>query len=324
MRGLNYGLAINEAFLQLMTEDPTVFLMGQGVNSPWYVGNTTKDLLQRFGNTRVIDTPVSENGVTGAALGAALAGMRPVVIHPRIDFALLAFEEIINQAANWHYMFGGVVSAPLTVRCIINRGGQQGCQHSQALHAMFMHVPGLKLVAPSTAYDAKGLMVASIRDPNPVIYIDDRWLYTQESDVPEEIYSVPIGKGIVRRRGKDVTIVGVSFMAREAEKAADALALEGVDAEVIDPRSLKPFDEELIVESVSKTGRLVIADTGWTTCGVASEISARVTEKCFKYLKAAPWRVALPDLPAPMSGPLEDAYYRDSRHIVDAVMRIIK
>jgi len=322
-RNLTYGLAINEAFKQAMSEDSSVFLLGQGVKSPWYVGNTTKDLVDLFGETRIIDTPVSENGVTGAALGAALAGMKPVVIHPRVDFMLLAFEEVINQAANWHYMFGGAVSAPLTVRCIVNRGGQQGCQHSQALQAMFLHVPGLKVVMPATPYDAKGLLMAAINDPNPVIYIDDRWLYLNDGPVPEEPYSVPLGKGVVRRQGEDATVVALSAMLPEAEEAARTLSREGIEIEVIDPRSLKPFDDALVMDSVRKTGRLLVADTGWLTGGAGSEVVARVTERCFGDLKAPPVRVALPDLPAPASGPLEKAYYPGARDIVAGVRRLL-
>jgi len=183
-RKLPYSLAINEALHQMMAADSSVFLIGQGVKSPWYVGNTAQGLLEKFGDTRVIDTPVSENAITGAAVGAALAGMRPVVVHPRMDFMLYAFDPIINEAANWHYMNGAKSCAPVVIWGIINRGGEQAAQHSQALHGIFSHVPGLKVVMPATPYDAKGLMVAAIRDPNPVVYIDDRWLYRVEETVP--------------------------------------------------------------------------------------------------------------------------------------------
>ncbi|MDO9580576.1 MAG: alpha-ketoacid dehydrogenase subunit beta, partial [Bacteroidales bacterium] len=209
-RKLQYSLAINEAFHQMMEADPSVFLMGQGTKSPWYVGNTAQGLLERFGEARVIDTPISENAMTGAAVGAALAGMKPIVVHPRMDFMLYAFDPIINEAANWYYMNGGKLSVPVVIWGIINRGGEQAAQHSQALHAMFAHTPGLKVVMPSTPYDAKGLMIAAIRDPNPVVYIDDRWLYSSEEVVPEEIYEVEIGKGVIRKEGTDATVVGVS------------------------------------------------------------------------------------------------------------------
>jgi pyruvate dehydrogenase E1 component beta subunit len=198
---------------------------------------------------------VSENGITGAAVGAALAGMRPVLVHPRLDFMYYAMDQIANHAANWYYMFGGQVSVPITIWGIINRGGEQAAQHSQALQAMFTHIPGLKVVMPSTPYDAKGLLVASIEDDNPVVYIDERWLYDFVGEVPEEIYTVPIGKGIVRREGEDVTIVATSYMVHEVMKAAENLEEEDIDVEVIDLRSLKPLDENLIFDSVKKTGR---------------------------------------------------------------------
>lgn len=321
-RELAYGLAINEALRQMMEADSSVFLLGQGVNSPWYVGNTTTGLKDQFGPERVFDTPVSENAVTGAAIGAALAGMRPVVIHPRMDFALLAVEQIFNQAANWHYMFGGKVSVPVVIRPIINRGGEQAAQHSQALQAMYAHVPGLKVVMPSTAYDAKGLLITSILDDNPVIYIDDRWLYTHTGDVPEEIYQVPIGQAAIRRAGRDVTVAATSWMVIEALKAAQELAQAGIEVEVIDLRSLKPLDEETLLASVAKTGRLVVADAAWLTCGFAAEVAARVAGDGFEYLKAPIVRVALPDTPAPMSSSLEKAYYRTAADIVRAVKQV--
>lgn len=234
---------------------------------------------------------------------------------------LLAMNQIINHASDWHYMFGGKVNVPVTIRAIINRGGEQGAQHSKSLQAMLMHVPGLKVVMPGTAYDAKGLLMASIEDNNPVVYIDDRWLYEEVDDVPEDPYTVPIGKGIVRRRGKDVTIVATSYMVLEANKAAESLGKEGIDAEVIDLRSLKPLDKDLLFESVRKTGRLVIADAGWKTCGAAAEISALVASDVFNYLKAPIMRVTLPDVPAPASCSLENAFYPKAEDIVSAVRK---
>jgi acetoin:2,6-dichlorophenolindophenol oxidoreductase subunit beta len=324
MRQLSYSLAINEALYQMMALDPTVFLMGQGVKSPWYVGNTAQKLMERFGENRVIDTPVSENGITGAAVGAAIAGMRPVVVHPRMDFMLYAFDPIINQAANWFFMNGGKRSVPVVIWGIINRGGEQAAQHSQALHAMFAHVPGLKVVMPATPFDAKGLMIAAIKDPNPVVFIDDRWLYGLVGDVPEDPYEVEIGKAFVRRTGQDVTIVGVSYMAQEALAAAQELIDVGVDVEVIDVRTVKPLDIETILESVRKTGRLIVADGGWRSFGVAAEIVALVSEKAFEYLAAPAGRIALPDCPAPASRTLEKAYYPSATNIVEAVKRVMQ
>ncbi|HQE92296.1 MAG TPA: pyruvate dehydrogenase complex E1 component subunit beta [Anaerolineae bacterium] len=322
-RELTYGLAINEATRQMMEADPAVFLLGQGVNSPWYVGNTTTGLKDHFGPERVFDTPVSENAITGAAIGAALAGMRPVVIHPRMDFALLAVEQIVNQAANWRYMFGGHTGVPVVMRAIINRGGEQAAQHSQAFQALYAHIPGLKVVMPSTAYDAKGLLVAAIRDNDPVIYIDDRWLYTYSDDVPEELYEVPIGKAALRRCGDDATVVATSYMAQEALKAAAELATGGIEIEVIDVRTLKPLDDALIFQSVAKTGRLVVADAAWLTCGFAAEVAARVASEVFESLKAPILRVALPDTPAPMSASLEKVYYPTAKNIVAAVQNLL-
>ena len=321
-RTLQYGLAINEALHQMMEVDKSVFLLGQGVKSPWYVGNTAQGLLERFGEDRVIDTPVSENGITGAAVGAAISGMRPVVVHPRMDFMLFAFDPIINEAANWYYMNGGKAGVPVVFWGIINRRGEQAAQHSQAIHAMFAHVPGLKVVMPASAYDAKGLMIAAIQDPNPVIFIDERELYCLEETVPEEIYTVEIGKGRIRREGKDVTVVAVSLMVHEAIKAAETLMNEGIDAEIIDLRTVKPLDKDLILKSVGKTGRLVIADVGWQSFGVSAEIAALVTEKAFKALKAPILRVALPDCPAPASHILEEVYYPAANEIVTAVRKI--
>ncbi|CAH2032332.1 alpha-ketoacid dehydrogenase subunit beta [Trichlorobacter ammonificans] len=323
-RLLSYSLAINEAFHQTMELDSSVMLIGQGVKSPWYVGNTAQGLIARFGEARVIDTPVSENAMTGAAVGAALAGMRPVVVHPRMDFMLYAFDPIINEAANWYYMNGGKLPVPVVIWGVVNRGGEQGAQHSQTLHAMFAHVPGLKVVMPATAYDAKGLMVAAIQDNNPVVFIDDRWLYGTQEHVPEELYSVPIGQGVVRRKGKDVTIVSISYMVKEALEAASILASEGIDVEVVDPRTIKPLDSELILNSVKKTGRAVIADGGWKAFGAAAEIAALIAENLVSSLKSNIVRVTLPDVPAPASRTLEQAYYPKASEIVEAVKLALK
>ena len=323
-RKLQYSLAINEALHQMMAADSSVFLIGQGTKSPWYVGNTAQGLLERFGEIRVIDTPVSENAMTGAAVGAAIAGMRPVVVHPRMDFMFYAFDPIVNEAANWYYMNGGKASVPVVFWGIINRGGEQAAQHSQALHAIFAHIPGLKVVMPSTPYDAKGLMIAAIKDPNPVVFIDDRLLYRVEDIVPEEIYEVEIGKGVIRREGKDVTLATVSFMAHESVKAADELAEQGIDVEVIDLRSVKPLDAELIVKSIRKTGRLVVADGGWKSFGLSAEVAAIASEQAFAFLKAPVKRLALPDCPAPASSVLEKEYYKNSRDIIEAVKQVMK
>jgi len=323
MRRLTYAHAINEALKQLLATDDRVFLIGQGVISPWYVGTTTVGLLEEFSDQRIIDTPVSENGITGAAIGAAIAGMHPIVVHPRMDFMYYAMDQIANHAANWYYMFGCQVNVSLTIWSIINRGGEQAAQHSQALQAMFMHVPGLKVVMPSTPDDAKGLFISAVRDGNPVVYIDDRWLYELEGEVPEEIYETPIGKAVIRKEGKDVTLAATSYMVYNGLQAAEELAKNGINVEVLDIRTLKPLDEELLLESVRKTGRLVVADGGWKTCGVAAEISSLVFEEAFRYIKSPVVRVTLPDVPAPASSVLEKSYYPDADHIAQAVRQVM-
>ena len=290
-RKLKFSLAINEALQQMMDVDESVFIIGQGVKSPWYVGQTANGLLERFGQDRVIDTPVSENAMTGAAVGAALAGMRSIVVHPRMDFMFYAMDPIINEAANWYYMNGGKLPVPVVIWGIINRGGEQAAQHSQSLHTIFGHIPGLKVVMPSTPYDAKGLMISAIKDDNPVVYIDDRWLHDSEGTVPEDIYEVPIGKAVVRIEGDDCTLVTTSYISRYAIEAAATLAREGIKIEVIDIRTVKPLDKDLIIESVKKTGRLVVTDVGWKTFGMAAEISSTIFEEAFDYMKSPAIRV---------------------------------
>ncbi|MBN1185464.1 MAG: alpha-ketoacid dehydrogenase subunit beta [Bacteroidales bacterium] len=323
-RKLSYSLAINEALKQTMETDDSVFILGQGVKSPWYVGNTCKDLIKLYGEDRVIDTPISENAMTGAAVGASLTGMKAIIMHPRMDFFLYAFDPVINQAANWSYMSGGRASVPVVFWLVINRGGEQAAQHSQAFHSLFSHVPGLKIIAPSNSYDVKGLLVAAINDPNPVVFIDDRWLYGKEDYVPEELYELPIGKGIIRTEGNDVTLVASSFLANEASKTIEILLDDGISVEFLDLRSIKPLDIDLITESVRKTGRLVLVDGSWKTSSINSEISATVNELIFGSLKAPVVRINLPDAPAPASSVLEAEYYISNEIIIDAVKNIVK
>lgn len=321
-RLLKYCLAINEALHQKMNADPDVFLIGQGVKSPWYVGMTADGLLDRFGESRVIDTPVSENAITGAAVGAAITGMKSIVVHPRMDFMMYAMDPIINEAANWYYMNGGRSNVPCVIWGIINRGCEQAAQHSQALHTLFGHIPGLKVVMPATAYDAKGLMVAAIEDPNPVVYIDDRWLHGDEGEVPESLYRVQIGSAAVRKSGTDITLVAASYMVKLALDAAEQLKhSNGIDVEVIDLRSIKPIDYDTICESVLKTGYLVIADPGWRTYGMAAEIIAQIHELAFGALKAPSIRITLPDSPAPAARTLEAAYYPSAETVAAAIRK---
>ena len=323
MRLLSYAQAIREAHAQLLENDPRVFIFGQGLYSPWYAGSSLKDIDKDYGRERVIDSPVSENATTGAAIGAAIAGMRPIVFHPRMDFMLLAADPIINQAANWSYLFAGKINVPVVIRAVINRGGEQGAQHSQALQAMFMHIPGLKVVMPSTPYDAKGLLIAAVNDGNPVMYIDDRWLYEETGHVPEEMYQVPIGSAQVMRKGEDISIVATSHMVSHAMTAAGKLETQGVHAEVVNLRSIKPWDQETVLASVRKTGRVVIADAAWATGGIAAEIGMTISSILFSELKSPVQRVTLPDAPAPIATAHEDMYYPDANSIVSSVKNIL-
>jgi pyruvate dehydrogenase E1 component beta subunit len=323
LRGLTYREAILEATEQALSADKNVFVIGEGIDDPGGVFGTTKDLHLKFGADRVMDSPLAENGITGITVGAAVAGARPLLVHMRVDFLPLSLDQIINHAAKWHYMFGGAVRVPLTIRAIIGRGWGSAAQHSQSLQAMLLNIPGLKVVMPATPYDAKGLLYSAIFDNNPVIMIEHRWLYEHMGHVPAEPYKVEIGKGIIRRQGKDATIVAISLMVNEAIKAADELSKDGIEAEVIDIRSLKPLDGPLIIESVKKTGRLIVADTGWKDCGIGAEIISRVVEDAFESLRAPAVRVALPEAPTPASPALENAYYRGKNDIIAAVKKTL-
>lgn len=324
LRGLTYREAIKEAFTQILEKDEKVFLIGEGVDDAGGIFGTTKDLHKKFGKSRVIDIPIAENAMTGVAVGASIAGMRPVFIHMRMDFLPMSMDQIVNHAAKWSYMFGGAVRLPLTIRSIIGRGWGSAAQHSQSLQALFMHIPGLRVVMPATPYDVKGLLISSIEGESPVIFIEHRWLYEHVGYVPEEMYTVPFGKGVIRRPGKDVTLVGISYMMFESLKAQTILEKDNISVEVIDPRTLNPLDEDLIFKSVRKTGRLVIADTGCKNCGASAEISARVSEKTFKYLKAPIMRIALPESPTPASDVLEKEFYPDYKYIARSIKELVK
>ncbi len=320
----SYGSALREGFAYLLKNHAEVFTIGQGLWSPWYVGNSMTDLDKEFGRERVIDTPVSELACTGAALGAALCGKRPVVIHPRVDFALLAVDQVVNQAAKWCHMFGGGVPVPVTVRAIVNRGGEQGAQHSQSLHSWFAHVPGLRVVMPATVADARDLLIASVLGDSPVMFIDDRSLYELEAELPPvRPLKLAEQKPVVRIRGSDITLAACSYSAHLCLLAAEQLRARGVSAEVIDLRVLNPFEAGSIIESVRKTGRLLAVDGDWTTCGMSAEIVASVAEA----LPPTAWKVplrrrTLPDAPAPTSAPLENAYYFQVSDIVADALKL--
>ncbi len=317
-RSLPYGKAIREALYQLLKSDDKVFMIGVGVQSPWYMGSSMTDLDKEFGADRVIDIPISENLITGLGVGAAMAGMRPVVMHPRMDFMYYAFDPIMNHAAVSRYMFGGQTKVPLTIRAVINRGGEQAAQHSQAIQAMFAHVPGIKVVMPATSYDAKGLLISAVHDENPVLYIDDRWLYGETGSVPEKMYEVPIGKANIRRRGDKLTIVSYSHATQLVAEVLDGME-ESI--EFIDLRTIKPFDREAIIASVRKTKKLLIIEEAWLSFGVGAEILASVAEEV--QLDGCR-RLGLPDCPAPASSVLEESYYLNAEKIKNAIDELME
>jgi pyruvate/2-oxoglutarate/acetoin dehydrogenase E1 component len=320
----NYGEAIREGFEYVLESDPTSFVIGQGLWSPWYVGNSMTDLDKRFGAGRIIDTPVSEGAVTGAALGAAICGKTAIVVHPRMDFAMYAMDQIVNQAAKWRSMFGGGgVSANLTIRMILNRGGEQGAQHSQALHSFFMHVPGLRVVAPSSPTDARDLMIASAQCNDPVIYIDDRWLY-DETEVlpPARSCNLSDFKPKTLSVGDDITIVANGYSTKLCKEIIPKLLLKNIGATLFDVRVLSPLYVADIVESVEKTGKLLVVDGGWAPCGFSAEIVASISENLKRNSILIARRVTLPFSPAPTSHKLEQAYYFTEEAILDAAISL--
>lgn len=319
MRNKKYSEAINEALSIAMELDESVICYGLGVPDPKGVFGTTLGLQDKFGKERVFDMPTSENAMTGVAIGASLNGIRPVVTHQRLDFFLLAMDQLVNNAAKWHYMFGGQNSVPITIRLIIGRGWGQGPTHSQNLQVIFAHIPGLKVVMPTTSADAKGLLLESIFDDNPVLFLEHRWLHNLEGNVPEGDYRVPIGKAQLLKEGSDVTIVSLSYMSIEALHAVEVLEKKGISCDLIDLRTVKPIDFDLIFSSVKKTGLLIALDTGVETNSIASEIVARVSMECFDSLKQAPERLALPDFPTPTSRALTKGFYKRAEDIIDIV-----
>lgn len=323
-RVVGYALAINEALTLALENDPGVFVLGQGVDDPSAMFGTTRGLQQRFGADRVFDTPLSEEGMMGVAAGAAMNGMRPVYMHNRPDFVLLAFNQLVTHAAKFHFMDNGQTTVPMVVWAAIGRGWGSGAQHSQAIQGLLLGVPGLKIVMPSTPYDAKGLLLSAILDNNPVCFFEHRWLMKKDGVVPEGFYRVPLGKGIYRRRGEDVTIVGASHAIELGMQAAAQLASEGISAEVIDLRTIKPMDEAIILESVRKTGRIVAVDTAWMKGGVCAEIGCLAAEKGFHDLKAPVARVGLPDVPTPAGYTLEQFYYPDAARIAAAARALVR
>jgi len=316
-RVISFKDAMREAIDQAMSHDPRVFAIGLDADDKFGVFGSMLNLSHP---ERVIGTPVSENAMTGVALGAALNGMRPIYVHLRVDFMLLAMDQIANYIAKWRYMTRGKVKAPIVIRAVIGRGWGCGAQHSQTLGGLFAHFPGLKVVMPSDPYEAKGLFLAAVKDDWPVIFIEHRWLYKNTGAVPEEMYVLPVGKGRVVRPGKQLTLVATSLAVVES---LNAISEHELDVELIDPRWLKPLDEDLILNSVRKTGRLLVVDYDFPACGFAAEVCAMVAEKGSQFLKRPLQRLTFPDCPMPASGVLEKAYYPNADRIAERIKPIL-
>jgi pyruvate/2-oxoglutarate/acetoin dehydrogenase E1 component len=323
-RILSYVEAICEATDQEMNRDSRVLLFGLDVDDPKAILGTTKGLVEKYGPERVFGTPLSEDAMTGAAIGMALAGLKPIHVHIRMDFVMLAMNQLVNMAAKHRYMFGNQSSVPMVVRSIIGKSWGQGAQHSQALHSMFMHVPGLKVVTPTTPYDAKGCLAAAIADPDPVMFIEHRILYYQRGLVPEERYEVLPGKARIAVRGDDITIVGISYMQVECLRAQRYLEDKGIKAEIIDPIWLAPLDIETIIASAKRTGKLLIVDNGWNTCGASAEIAAAVAEQMAEGHAIRIQRMGFAPVPCPTTPSLEEAFYPNARTIAGAAYDLVK
>lgn len=322
-RQLKYVDALREAVTQEMERDKRVFVMGLDVDDPKSIMGSTRGILEKFGPERIFTTPLSEDGMTGVAIGAALAGMRPIHVHIRMDFLMLSMNQLVNIAAKNHYMYGGVTNVPLVVRGIIGKSWGQGAQHSQALQSLFCHIPGLKVVMPSNAYDAKGCMLAAIRDNNPVMFFEHRLLYDIASPVPEGDYTVELGKARVCTQGNDITIVGISFMQVECMRAYELLNEVGIHAEVIDPISLVPLDVDTIVASVKKTKKLLVVDNAWTSCGVSAEIMAAVAERLSGSEQIEMRRIGFAPTSCPPAPNLEKLFYPTSGTVATTAFQMV-
>jgi len=323
-RQLSYTEAVREATDQEMERDSSVVVFGLDVDDPKAIQGTTRGLLEKYGAERVFGTPLSEDAMTGAAIGMAFAGLRPIHVHIRMDFLMLAMNQLINVAAKSRYMYGGQVHVPIVVRSMIGKSWGQGAQHSQGLYSFFMHVPGLKVVAPTTPYDAKGCLIHAIRDNDPVMYVEHRILHFQKGPVPELPYTVPPGKARITAEGSDVTLVGISYMQLECLRARRYLECVGIYAEVIDPIWLSPLDIDAIVESVRRTGRLCIVDNGWITCGASAEIAALVIERLQGVRPVHLRRMGFASVTCPPTPTLEEFYYPNARTIASAVYDLVK
>lgn len=314
--------AVNRAMVKEMELDPKVFVFGLDVPDHKRIFGSTRGLVEQFGKERCFGTPLSEDAMTGVALGAAISGLRPIHVHIRVDFMMLAMNQIVNMISNLRYMSGGKLSVPLVIRGVIGRGWGQSAQHSKSLHSMFAHIPGLKVVMPTSPQDAYSLLRSAVRDDNPVIFLEHRWLYDIEGEVDED-KSVPLGKSVLHKQGKDITIVSTSWMSVEAMKAAEVLEKRGIQLEVIDVRSVAPLDEETIINSVQKTKQCIVADYDWAFCGFSAELAALISHRCFGYLKKPVERLGFAHVPCPTTRPLENLYYPSAVQIIRTAEKML-
>ena len=324
MREITLSQAVNEAIAEEMRRDPTIILLGEDVAEAGTPFKVLSGLVEEFGVERVIDTPISEPGFTGIAVGAAMTGLRPIVDLMFGDFLFLVMDQLCNQAAKTHYMSGGKLKVPMVLRTNMGATRRSAAQHSQSLHALLAHIPGLKVALPSSAYEAKGLLKTAIRDDNPVVIIEDKLMYQDKAPVPEEEFLIPFGEAHVLREGRDITLVATSSMVQVAEAAADRLAAEGIGAEIIDPRTLVPLDEDTILASVRKTSRALVIDEGHQSYGVTAEIAARITEKVFYHLDAPVQRMGAMDVPVPFSPALEDLTVPTPDAVVERARKAVR
>jgi len=325
MREIYYLDAIKEALSQQMEADEKIFLIGEDIGVYGGAFGLTVGMIDKFGEDRIMDTPISEQAIVGIAIGAALMGLKPIVEIMFSDFLMLALEQIANQAAKIHYMFGGKTAVPLVIRTPGGGGTGAAAQHSQSLEAIVNHIPGLKVIMPSTPYDAKGLFISAIADPNPVIFIEHKLLYKKvKGEVPENVYTIPLGKADIKKEGKDITVVATSFMVQKVLKVADNLLSKGIDIEVIDPRTIKPLDLETIIESVKKTGRVVLVEEACYTGGFTSFMASEIQAKAFDWLDAPITRITGLDCPIPYSPVLENAVIPSEERIERGILEMYK
>ena len=324
MRKIKFFESINETHKQLMKKDKKIITMGLGVNDPMGIFGTTKDLYKIFGNKRALETPTSENASTGIAIGAAMQGLKLILTHQRVEFSLLSMEQIINQAAKFYFLSNGKYRISLVIRVIIGKGWGQGPQHSQSLESLFAHIPGLKVVAPSNAYDAKGMLVSAINCGHPVIYFEHRWLHNIEDHVPKKIYSTAFGKAKIHNKGKDITIISFSEALIQVLRLKEIILKSKISAEIIDLRSLRPLDKKTILKSVKKTKRVLIVDNGWKTYGIGAEIVSIISEKMGSKLKSNPMRIGIKEVPMPSSRSIAKEVYLNPIKILKAISHLTK